>query len=258
MDLSTLEEWADTTWKLKKGEAKPCTLGRTSHGTAWVGCQLAQQVPLDRLGASQLPVPMEMKANYTPGCTGKTKPADQGKGLFPPTQCPWDCLWDSVQERDPDKQTGTSPKKGLPGSQGPGAHHVQESQQELCFSSLEMIKMNLPAACQRLKQVLQGKQILLRGTQQKDKRELTWAAARKILAGSRISQCRWLSLRRGTEKLHNFPGGFQNSAEQSHKASCEQKNVLVALQCSFLINYFVDSISIKPAWMSSLLTSHWF
>lgn len=45
-----------------------------------------------------------------------------------------------MQKRDPDKETGTSPKKGLPGSQGPGAHHVQESLQELCFFSLEKIK----------------------------------------------------------------------------------------------------------------------
>lgn len=40
-------------------------------------------VLVDRLAASQLCAPMEMKANYTPGCTGKIIASRPRKGISP-------------------------------------------------------------------------------------------------------------------------------------------------------------------------------
>lgn len=84
MDFSTLEEQADTTWKLSR--VKPSL-------ALWGGQPMAQQglmpagsqnplVLVDRMAASQLCDPVEMKANYSPGYTSKHTASTPRKGIL--------------------------------------------------------------------------------------------------------------------------------------------------------------------------------
>lgn len=101
---------------------------------------------VDRLAVSQLYAPMEMKANYTPGCIGKIIASRPRKVIIFPysvllslhlKQCA--ALAASVQERDPDK-LAQAQKRDSQAVRGLMHTMYKKPMQEMCFSSLEETK----------------------------------------------------------------------------------------------------------------------
>lgn len=85
MGWHNLKAWKGWSQALHSGKDSPMA----QHGldASWLSRKTPMAL-LNRLAVSQMCAPKEMKANYTPGCTGKIKPADQGKGLFPLLSAP--------------------------------------------------------------------------------------------------------------------------------------------------------------------------
>lgn len=111
-DLKAQQGWSQV---FHSGEDSPMA----QHGldASWLS-RKTPMVQVNRLAASHLCAPTETKANHTPGCIGKIIASRPRKGIIWLYSVLLKLPRDSIQKRDPEKQSGTSPKEWLPRQSG--------------------------------------------------------------------------------------------------------------------------------------------